>query len=137
LARFVIVAVVVVALALTVQAVYVANAQVVAAATTNGFGAAFGYSQTIGSIAYTQAGSIGNGTAAAAALTPGHYTYQYDPSTHHYNYVFVSGQSAESAVLSAGNAAAFAQAMGTPFGSNAFIQATSFNGLASAYAGAN
>lgn len=85
-----------------------ANAQVAAAATTAGFGAAFGYAQTIGPISYTQAGSIGNGAAVAAART--HWT------------------SSLSAVISTGNAAVMASAIGTPFGSTASVQAVSFFG---------
>ena len=43
----------------------VVNAQASADASTSGFGAAFGYAQTVGPIAYTQAGSIGDGFADA------------------------------------------------------------------------
>ena len=86
----------------------VVNAQAFASADTSGFGAAFGYAQTIGPIAYTQAGSIGNGFASADAFTP------------------VS--SADSVVFTGGPAAAFATSIGTPFGSNAFVQTASFFG---------
>ena len=86
----------------------VAHAQAFADASTSGFGAAFGYAQTIGPIAYTQAGSIGDGFADASAYTP------------------VS--SATSDVFTTGPAAAFATSIGTPFGSNAFVQVASFFG---------
>lgn len=90
----------------------VARAQVSATASTAGFGAAFGYAQTIGPIAYTQAGSIGNGFADAAAFTP--------------------FSSATSDVFTGGPAAAFATSIGTPFGSNAYVQVASFfSGFAS------
>jgi len=79
-----------------------------ASATSAGFGAAFGYAQTIGPIAYTQAGSIGDAAGAAAAITP--YS------------------SAVSAVFSSGPSAAFATSIGSPFGSNAFVQVASFFG---------
>ncbi len=86
----------------------VVNAQASAFAETSGFGAAFGYAQTIGPIAYTQAGSIGDGFASAAAFTP------------------VS--SSFSDVFTGGPSAAFATAIGTPFGSNAYVQVASFFG---------
>ena len=86
----------------------VVNAQVFATASTSGFGAAFGYAQTIGPIAYTQAGSIGNGFATADAFT--------------------AVSSADSFVFTGGPAAAFATSIGTPFGSNAFVQTASFFG---------
>ena len=86
----------------------VVNAQVTATATTSGFGAAFGYAQTIGPIAYTQAGSIGNGTGTGTAVT--------------------TSSSSLSAVMTTGPAAAFATAIGTPFGSNAYVQVASFIG---------
>lgn len=86
----------------------VVNAQASATASTSGFGAAFGYAQTIGPIAYTQAGSIGNGFADASAFTP------------------VS--SSFSDVFTTGPSAAFATSLGTPFGSNAFVQVASFFG---------
>ena len=84
------------------------NAQAVATASTSGFGAAFGYAQSIGPIAYTQAGSIGDGFASATAFTP------------------VS--SSFSTVFTSGPSAAFATSIGTPFGSNAFVQVASFFG---------
>ncbi|MCC7446481.1 MAG: hypothetical protein IT324_03645 [Anaerolineae bacterium] len=87
----------------------VSNAQVTAGAATAGFGAAFGYAQRIGGVTFTQAGSIGNGTGFGIAVAPG-------------------SSSAASAVLSGGNAAAFAQAMGTPFGSAAWVQTAAFFG---------
>ena len=86
----------------------VVNAQVSATASTSGFGAAFGYAQTIGPIAYTQAGSIGNGFASGTAFTP------------------VS--TSLSTVFTTGPAAAFATSIGTPFGSNAFVQVASLFG---------
>ncbi len=86
----------------------VANAQAFATASTSGFGAAFGYAQSIGPIAYTQAGSIGDGFASATAFTP------------------VS--SSFSTVFTSGPSAAFATSIGTPFGSNAFVQVASFFG---------
>ncbi len=84
------------------------QAQATATASTSGFGAAFGYAQSIGPIAYTQAGSIGNGFASGTAFTP------------------VS--SSLSTVFTSGPSAAFATALGTPFGSNAFVQVASFFG---------
>jgi hypothetical protein len=94
------------------------NAQVAAQASTNGFGAAFGYAQRIGSVTYTQAGSIGNGTAGAVAVAPGF-------------------SSAFSAVQSSGNAAALSTAIGSPFGSAVTVQAVSFfGGFATAIGGA-
>ncbi|MBI1278538.1 MAG: hypothetical protein GC179_10465 [Anaerolineaceae bacterium] len=93
----------------------VVNAQATATAATSGFGAAFGYAQSIGPIAYTQAGSIGNGFASGTAFTP------------------VS--SSLSSVFTTGPAAAFATSIGTPFGSNAFVQVASFfGGSASGFA---
>lgn len=115
---------------------HVANAQVVATASTAGFGAAFGYAQTIGNVSYTQAGSIGNGSAHASARTHGYYHYRYNPHTHKYGYHHVPGSYANSATITHGNAAAFAQSVGSPFGSQAFIQANSFNGFAAAAAAA-
>ena len=84
------------------------NAQATATAATSGFGAAFGYAQSVGPIAYTQAGSIGNGFASATSFTP------------------VSASL--STVFTSGPAAAFATSIGTPFGSNAFVQVASFFG---------
>jgi len=93
----------------------VVNAQATATAATSGFGAAFGYAQSVGPIAYTQAGSIGNGFASGTAFTP------------------VS--SSLSSVFTSGPAAAFATSIGTPFGSNAFVQVASFfGGSASGFA---
>ncbi len=93
----------------------VVNAQATAIAATSGFGAAFGYAQTIGPIAYTQAGSIGDGFASGTAFTP------------------VSASL--SSVFTSGSAAAFATSIGTPFGSNAFVQVASFfGGSASGFA---
>ncbi len=93
----------------------VVNAQTTATAATSGFGAAFGYAQSIGPIAYTQAGSIGNGFASGTAFTP------------------VS--SSLSSVFTTGPSAAFATSIGTPFGSNAFVQVASFfGGSASGFA---
>lgn len=124
-------------LALVMQAAATANAQVVAASQTAGFGAAFGYAQTIGSISYTQAGSIGNGVGFAAARTPGYYQHRYDPHYHSYRYYYVPGTYAYSGAATHGNAAAFSTALGTPFGSNAYVQTAAFNGFAAAIAGAN
>lgn len=90
----------------------VSEAGSAAVASTAGFGAAFGYAQTIGPISYTQAGSIGNGFGAAAAVVP-------------------SWSSAASLAASSGPSAAFAQSIGSPFGSAAFVQASSFWGGAS------
>lgn len=82
---------------------------------TAGFGAAFAYAQNIGSIAYTQAGSIGNGDALAISVTP--------------------FSAALSEVWSGGNAAAYSQAIGTPFGTVATTQVVSFfDGFAAAAA---
>ena len=86
----------------------VANAQAFATASTSGFGAAFGYAQSIGPIAYTQAGSIGDGFASASAFTPVSTSF--------------------STVFTSGPSAAFATSIGTPFGSNAFVQVASFFG---------
>src|SRR5579871_1186247 len=49
----------------------VSQADTTAVAFTAGFGAAFGYAQTIGPISYSEAGSIGNGFGAAIATVPG------------------------------------------------------------------
>ena len=84
------------------------NAQVFAVASTSGFGAAFGYAQTIGPISYAQAGSIGNGTAFAGAVTP--------------------FSSAFAATLTSGPAAAMSMAIGSPFGSAVQVQPVSFWG---------
>ena len=84
------------------------NAQASATASTSGFGAAFGYAQTVGPIAYTQAGSIGDGFASATAFTPVSTSF--------------------STVFTTGPSAAFATSIGTPFGSNAFVQVASFFG---------
>ncbi len=86
------------------------SAQVSAGASTTGFGAAFGYAQNIAGVSFTQAGSIGNGTAFGIAVSPS------------------AGTNAFSNVLTTGPAAAFAQAIGTPFGSGAFVQVASFPG---------
>lgn len=94
------------------------HAQVVATASSSGFGAAFAYAQRIGSTTFTQAGSIGNGSAVGIAVAPG-------------------SSAAISAVKTTGPAAAFAQAFGTPFGSSAFVQASSFfGGTAAGFAAA-
>lgn len=94
------------------------NAQVVATASSSGFGAAFAYAQRIGPTTFTQAGSIGNGSALAIAVSPG-------------------SSAAISAVKTTGPAAAFAQAFGTPFGSSAFVQVSSFfGGTAAGFAAA-
>jgi hypothetical protein len=124
-------------LALMMQAVSVANAQVATSASTAGFGAAFGYAQTIGNISYTQAGTIGNGIGTAVARAPGYYQHHYDPYHHKHYYTYVPGTHAYSGALSTGNAASFSQALGTPFGSTAFVQTAAFNGLSAAVAGAN
>lgn len=93
------------------------NAQAVAAATTSGFGAAFGYAQTIGNTSYTQAGSIGNGAA--------------------FGYANTSKSNALSATHSSGSAAAMSTAIGTPFGSTAEVIMSSIHGgSASAFAAA-
>jgi hypothetical protein len=93
------------------------SAQVSVDASTSGFGAAFGYAQTIGPIAFTQAGSIGNGMAHADAYTP--FT------------------GAWSSTWTNGPAAAFAQSIGTPFGAAASVQLSSFfGGFANGFAGA-
>lgn len=105
-------------LALLAIPVAAVNAQAAASASTSGFGAAFGYAQTIGTVSFTQAGTIGNGAAIAQAASP-------------------YGQ-AGSAAFSAGNASAFSAAFGSPFGATAFIQTTSFwGGSASASAYGN
>ena len=117
--------------------IQVASAQVVASASTAGFGAAFGYSQTIGNTVYTQAGSIGNGAGYAAATGSGLFVLEYNDHEDVYEFVFVAGPTAISAVNSGGNAAAFAQSVSTPFGSQAFIQTSSFGGFAAAAAAAN
>lgn len=94
-----------------------ASAQVSVDATTSGFGAAFGYAQTIGPLAFTQAGSIGNGTASAEAFT--------------------AFTGAWSSTWTNGPAAAFAQSIGTPFGAAASVQLSSFfGGFAHGFAGA-
>jgi hypothetical protein len=91
------------------------SADSTAAAATSGFGAAFGYAQNIGPVSMSQAGSIGNGAGAAVAFTP------FSAST--------------STVMSTGASAAFAQAIGSPFGSAAWVQAVSiFGGSASGFA---
>ena len=93
----------------------VVNAQATATAASSGFGAAFGYAQSIGPIAYTQAGSIGNGFASGSAFTP--------------------SSSSLSSVFTSGPAAAFATSLGTPFGSSAFVQVASmFGGSGSGFA---
>jgi len=94
------------------------NAQVVATASSSGFGAAFAYAQRIGPFTSTQAGSIGNGSAVGIAVAPG-------------------SSAAISAVKTTGAAAAMAQAFGTPFGSSAFVQVSSFfGGTAAGFAAA-
>jgi hypothetical protein len=93
-----------------------AHAQVEAFAATSGFGAAFGFAQNIGGVSFTQAGSIGNGTAYGLAVSP--------VGTYSFSQVFTTGP-----------AGAFAQAIGTPFGSTAFVQLASFiGGAASGFA---
>jgi hypothetical protein len=94
-----------------------AEAQVGAVAGSAGFGAAFAYAQTIGPVAITSAGSIGNGGAAAFAITPWSWSW--------------------SGVLTGGPAGAMAQAIGTPWGSTAATQVMSMPGgfaLGAAYA---
>lgn len=96
---------------------FIVSANSTASAGTSGFGAAFAYSQTIGSVSYTQAGSISNGWANAKAWTP--------------------DSSAGSFVTTTGHSAAFAQAIGSPFGTAVQIQVASFfdgSALASAFA---
>lgn len=117
--------------------IQVASAQVVASASTAGFGAAFGYAQTIGNTVYTQAGSIGNGAGFASATGAGFFVLEYNEHEDVFEFVFVGGPTAVSAVNSGGNAAAFAQSVGTPFGSQAFIQTSSFGGFAAAAAATN
>jgi hypothetical protein len=85
-----------------------AEAQVGATATTAGFGAAFGYAQTVGVVSFSAVGSIGNGTALGWATTP------------------TTNSLAQ--VITNNNAAAAAQAIGTPFGSTAWVQVISFPG---------
>ena len=93
------------------------EAQVYSEASTHGFGAAFAYAQTVGPIAYTHTGSIGNGHTYAHAMTPHSY--------------------ADSGTLTNGPAAAMAYSIGSPFGSSAFTQVTSFfGGFASGFASA-
>lgn len=104
---------VVVALVMLATTPSVSNAQVTAGAAVAGFGAAFGYAQRIGPVTFTQAGSIANGAGFGIAVAPG-------------------SSAAASGVRSAGNAAAFAQAIGTPFGSTAFVQTAAFFGGAAA-----
>lgn len=87
----------------------VTKADTTAVAFSAGFGAAFGYAQTIGPISFAESGSIGNAFGAAIAVVPG-------------------SSSAASLAASLGNAASFAQAIGSPFGSNAFVQTASFFG---------
>jgi hypothetical protein len=96
------------ALVLLMAAPVVSHAQTSATAASTGFGAAFGYAQTIGPLSYSQAGAIGNATANASAVTP----FSFALSN-----VFTSGPSA-----------AFATSIGTPFGSAAFVQLASFFG---------
>jgi hypothetical protein len=85
-----------------------AEAQVGAVAGSSGFGAAFAYAQTIGPVAMTAAGSIGNGFAVGFAITPWSWSW--------------------SGVLTGGPAAAMAQAIGTPWGSTAATQVLSMPG---------
>ena len=95
-----------------------AEAQVGAVAVSSGFGAAFAYAQTIGPVAVTSAGSIGNGAAAGFAITPWSWSW--------------------SGVLTSGPAAAMSQAIGTPWGSTAATQVMSMPGgfaLGGAFAG--
>src|ERR1700736_2289630 len=49
----------------------VTRASTTAVAFSAGFGAAFGYAQTIGPVSFTEAGSIGNAFGAAIAVVPG------------------------------------------------------------------
>ncbi len=77
-----------------------------ATATSSGFGAAFGYAASIGNTAFTNAGSIGNGAAAALALAPG-------------------GISAGSTVFSFGSASVMAASIANPFGAMAQVLTTS------------
>ncbi|MEM6283946.1 MAG: hypothetical protein AAF787_17275 [Chloroflexota bacterium] len=119
-------------------------------ATTAGFGAAFAHAQTIGPVAFTQTGSIGNGTASAIAIVPHvgihiptyktHYPVhppRHDPHkpTYHdphmpthnpHKPVYSGGGFASSHVSTAGNASAFAGAISSPFGTNAYVNAVSF-----------
>lgn len=96
---------------LVVASLSVVNAQSEVYAHTSGFGAAFAYAQTIGNVSYTQAGSLGNGEAWSQANTP--------------------FSSAGSYTLTGGASAAFAQSIGSPFGSASYIQAvSSFDGFA-------
>ena len=97
------VVVLVVLLLLTIQP---AMAQVGTTASTSGFGAAFGYAQTIGNVAYVQTGGIGTADATAFAATPLSF--------------------AESGVWTQGSAAAFSTAFSSPFSSGAFVQVSSF-----------
>lgn len=94
--------------AVLVQPASVADAQLAAVARSAGFGAAFGYAQRIGPVAFTSAGSIGTGFGAALAVSPASF--------------------AASLAASAGPAAAFAQSVGTPFGSSAWVQTAAFFG---------
>jgi hypothetical protein len=93
-----------------------AQGNVSVSASSSGFGAAFGYAQTIGPISYAQAGTIGNATADASAWTAVSDAFAWAGSN--------------------GIAASFAQAMGTPFGSASFVQVASLAGSAHAMAGA-
>jgi hypothetical protein len=109
------VAIVVVMLLLTIQPVM---AQVGTTASTSGFGAAFGYAQTIGNTAFVQTGGIGNADATAFAVTP--LTF------------------ATSDVWTHGPAAAFSTAFASPFGAGAFVQTSSFfSGMAMGSAAAS
>lgn len=94
------------------------NAQTTTHASTSGFGAAFGYAQTIGNISYVQTGGIGNADANAWAMT--------------------AVTSADSGIWTGGNAAGFSSALATPFGNQSFVQLASFfGGMASGSATAS
>jgi hypothetical protein len=97
-----------VAMMLVIALPQVANAQVNVVAGTAGFGAALAYGQSVGPVAFTQASSMGNGFAGATAITP--------------------FSAAGSFVQTTGPGIAFAQAIGTPFGSSAFVQVSSLPG---------
>ena len=103
---------------LLVLALQPVSAQVYTNASTSGFGAAFGYAQTIGDVAYVQTGGIGTADAGAWATTP--YSM------------------ADSTIWTTGNAAGFSAAIGSPFGSQAMVQLASFiDGMAMGTASAS
>jgi hypothetical protein len=93
------------------------DASAAVTAQTAGFGAAFGYAQSIDNVSFSAAGTIGNGMAGAAAFTPFSASTAWAAST--------------------GPGAAYSQAIGTPFGSTAWTQVASlFGGTAAGYAAA-